>query len=295
MNPFEMKDIGEVNRRPSLDSVINHKRRMEAMKKEQQGHLEGIANSESIFNENETYTETEAKLMADVKAMSLVEHLDDLRGHLIWSLVSVLIGCIVSYYYADYILYIITAPAGKLYYMRPTEAFITYLKVSFVSGIVISSPCWLFQIWRFVVPALTKGEKKITILVLPIGILLFLIGVLFSYFLVLPAAIQFFIGFGTEGLQPLFSIGQYIDFVIAFIIPFGIIFELPLLLVALGAVGIISSHHLGKYRKLFVFLAFVIGAAISPTPDMFSQTMIALPMIILYEMSYRIIRHIMKK
>lgn len=131
-------------------------------------------------------------------------------------------------------------------------------------------------------------------MVVPTAVVLFVVGVLFSYYLVLPMAIQFFIGFGTDELQPLFSIGQYIDFVIAFILPFGITFELPLILIALGILGILSSDRLREYRKMFILLAFIIGAAISPTPDMLSQTMIAGPMILLYEISYGVLRYIVK-
>ena len=131
-------------------------------------------------------------------------------------------------------------------------------------------------------------------MVVPTAVTLFVVGVLFSYYLVLPMAIQFFIGFGTDELQPLFSIGQYIDFVIAFILPFGITFELPLILIALGVMGILSSNRLRQYRKMFILVAFVVGAAISPTPDMLSQTMIAGPMILLYEISYGVLRYIVK-
>ena len=131
-------------------------------------------------------------------------------------------------------------------------------------------------------------------MVVPTAVTLFVIGVLFSYYLVLPMAIQFFIGFGTDELQPLFSIGQYIDFVIAFVLPFGITFELPLILIALGVMGILSSNRLRQYRKIFILVAFVVGAAISPTPDMLSQTMIAGPMILLYEISYGVLRYIVK-
>ena len=131
-------------------------------------------------------------------------------------------------------------------------------------------------------------------MVVPTAVTLFVVGVLFSYYLVLPMAIQFFIGFGTDELQPLFSIGQYIDFVIAFVLPFGITFELPLILIALGVMGILSSNRLRQYRKMFILVAFVVGAAISPTPDMLSQTMIAGPMILLYEISYGVLRYIVK-
>ena len=179
--------------------------------------------------------------------------------------------------------------------MRPTEAFFTYMKVALFSGFVIASPIVLYQIWAFVMPALTKGERKISNWLVPVAVLLFLSGILFSYVAVLPAATKFFIGFGTEDLQPLFSVSQYIEFVISFILPFGVVFELPLVVVVLAKINLITSNMLKKYRKYFIFLSFVIGGVISPTPDMFSQTMIALPMILLYECSLFITKYMMKK
>lgn len=308
MKPFQMKDLGDISKRPSLDSVIAHKRRQASIAKNQENiHADSLLGSQeegvsthgmdltTEFGRNDTYTETEEKLMADMRNMSLVGHLSELRGRLIGSIIAIMVGSIIAYYYADAILAVITAPAGKLYYLRPTEAFFTYMKLAFVGGVILSSPVWIYQIWAFVIPALTTREKKLTLFIVPVAICLFLIGIAFSYFFVLPAAIQFFIGFSTDSLQPLLSIGQYIDFVIAFIIPFGIIFELPLLLIALSVLGILTSEQLGKWRKLFILVSFIVGGAISPTPDMFSQTMIALPMILLYEISYRIIRHMLKK
>ena len=116
---------------------------------------------------------------------------------------------------------------------------------------------------------------------------------MFSYFLVLPAAVKFFMGFATDELQPLFSIGQYMDFVLSFVLPFGFIFELPLII--LGYFNLITSRFLKTKRKIFILISFIIGAVISPTPDMFSQTMIALPMILLYETSLFVLAKIMKR
>ena len=121
------------------------------------------------------------------------------------------------------------------------------------------------------------------------------VGIAFSFALVLPAAIRFFIGFGSDNLEPLFSLGKYLDFVLAFILPFGFIFELPLVIVILAKLGFVGSAFLWKQQRIVVFLSFVIGAVISPTPDVFSQTMIAVPMILLYEISYVIVRFILRK
>ena len=283
MKEFQVKNFEMSAKRPSLNSVIEQRKRLAQQQVKQDALLQ-----------QDTYTETEAKLMQEASSMSVVDHLSELRTRLVIAIVAIIIGTLGAYYYVEDILQILVAPAGKLYYTKPTEAFFTYMKISLVAGCIVSSPVWFYQIWAFIVPALSKGEKKVTFMVVPTAVVLFVVGVLFSYYLVLPMAIQFFIGFGTDELQPLFSIGQYIDFVIAFILPFGITFELPLILIALGVLGILSSDRLREYRKMFILLAFIIGAAISPTPDMLSQTMIAGPMILLYEISYGVLRYIVK-
>ena len=283
MKEFQVKNFEMSAKRPSLNSVIEQKKRLAQQQVEQDALLQ-----------QDTYTETETKLMQEASSMSVVDHLSELRTRLVIAIVAIIIGTLGAYYYVEDILQILVAPAGKLYYTKPTEAFFTYMKISLVAGSIVSSPVWFYQIWAFIVPALSKGEKRVTFMVVPTAVVLFVVGVLFSYYLVLPMAIQFFIGFGTDELQPLFSIGQYIDFVIAFILPFGITFELPLILIALGVLGILSSDRLREYRKMFILLAFIIGAAISPTPDMLSQTMIAGPMILLYEISYGVLRYIVK-
>lgn len=283
MKEFQVKNFEMSAKRPSLNSVIEQRKRLAQQQVEQDALLQ-----------QDTYTETEAKLMQEASSMSVVDHLSELRTRLVIAIVAIIIGTLGAYYYVEDILQILVAPAGKLYYTKPTEAFFTYMKISLVAGCIVSSPVWFYQIWAFIVPALSKGEKRVTFMVVPTAVVLFVVGVLFSYYLVLPMAIQFFIGFGTDELQPLFSIGQYIDFVIAFSLPFGITFELPLILIALGILGILSSDRLREYRKMFILLAFIIGAAISPTPDMLSQTMIAGPMILLYEISYGVLRYIVK-
>ena len=283
MKEFQVKNFEMSAKRPSLNSVIEQRKRLAQQQVEQDALLQ-----------QDTYTETEAKLMQEASSMSVVDHLSELRTRLVIAIVAIIIGTLGAYYYVEDILQILVAPAGKLYYTKPTEAFFTYMKISLVAGCIVSSPVWFYQIWAFIVPALSKGEKRVTFMVVPTAVVLFVVGVLFSYYLVLPMAIQFFIGFGTDELQPLFSIGQYIDFVIAFILPFGITFELPLILIALGILGILSSDRLREYRKMFILLAFIIGAAISPTPDMLSETMIAGPMILLYEISYGVLRYIVK-
>lgn len=302
MEPFEPKsDFEYPMQRPSFDSVVRQKRREAEQKAEQERYK--VANLRKVANlcvpkesENEPiYTEMEQKMMDEARELSLVGHLSELRKRLIIIAVAVIVGTCISYYYVDLLLEILLKPAGKLYYMRPTEAFFTYMKVSVVGGLVIATPIILHQSWLFVKPALTVREKQLSNWILPVAIGLFGIGIVFSYFLVLPAAVKFFMGFATDELQPLFSIGQYMDFVLSFVLPFGLIFELPLILIILGYFNLITSRFLKTKRKIFILISFIIGAVISPTPDMFSQTMIALPMILLYETSLFVLAKIMKR
>lgn len=232
---------------------------------------------------------------SDTGEMSFIGHLEELRRRLIICLLTVGISSAVSYFYAQELVHFITAPAGKLYYMNPAEAFFTYLKVSFFAGFLVSLPVILYQIWSFIVPALTVNERTVVNLLVPVSVVLFFIGLAFSYYLVLPAGIKFFMGFATEDLQPMFSLGQYLSFVIAFLAPFGFIFELPLFILVLAKFGLVSSGFLIVKRKIVLVLAFVIGAVISPTPDVFSQTMVAVPVILLYELSILIVKYILRK
>jgi sec-independent protein translocase protein TatC len=231
----------------------------------------------------------------DDGSMSLIAHLTELRARLIKCLIAVALGSCVGYYFLDEIMHYLTLPAGKLYYMQPSEAFFTYLKVAIAAGFLLALPVIFYQVWRFFLPALTRAERMVLGLIVPSSVLLFFGGLAFSFFLVLPAAVQFFMGFGNAELEALFSVDKYFDFVIWFVLPFGFVFELPLIIVILAKLGILGSAFLRKYQRLVIFLAFVIAAIITPTPDVFTQSMIALPMIVLYEIGYLIVRYIMRK
>jgi len=227
--------------------------------------------------------------------MSLVDHLQELRKRLITSIVAIVIGSTICYFYAAELVHFITAPAGKLYYMSPSEAFFTQLRVSFFGGFLIALPIVFYQVWAFVLPALSDKEQRASFILVPSSIILFFSGLSFSYFLVLPAGIKFFMGFATDDLQPMLSLGAYLSFVVSFLLPFGFIFELPLFILVLAKLGIISSKFLGGKRKHVLVLSFIVGAVIAPSPDIFSQTMVALPILVMYEVSALIVKYILKK
>lgn len=227
-------------------------------------------------------------------SMPIVNHLEEFRRRLIVSLAAIGICSAASYYYAEDLLHIIIAPAGKLYYMQPAEAFFTYLKVSLFAGFMLALPIVVYQGWRFLAPALTQRERAVVGIFIPVVTILFFLGVAFSYYFVLPIGIQFFLGFASHDLQPLLSIGRYLDFMVMFILPFGFVFEIPLIMVILAKLGFVSSNLLIQKRRLVIFGSFIIGAVVSP-PDVFSQAMIAVPMILLYEISIFVIKYILKK
>lgn len=227
--------------------------------------------------------------------MSAINHLEELRRRLIISIVTVLVASGCCYFYAEEMVNFLTKEAGKLYYMNPAEAFFTYLKVSFFCGFLVSIPVLMHQFWAFVVPALTNQEKKTFDIIVPASVVLFFLGLAFSYFLVFPTAVHFFMGFSTDSLLPMFSIGQYLSFVIAFVLPFGFVFELPMIILVLAKMGFLTSDFLKEKRKYVLVGAFVVGAIISPTPDIFSQCMIAIPMLLLYECSIMIVQFFLKK
>lgn len=231
----------------------------------------------------------------DDGSMSLIAHLTELRARLIKSLLAVAVGSGVGYYFIDDIMHYLTLPAGKLYYMQPSEAFFTYIKVAVVAGFLLALPVVFYQVWRFFLPALTRRERMTLGIVVPVSVLLFFAGIAFAFFLVLPAGIRFFMGFGNAELEALFSVDRYFDFTLSFVLPFGFVFELPLIITILGKLGILTSKFLGRYQRIVIFLSFVLGAIITPTPDIFTQSMIALPMIVLYEVGYGIVRFILRK
>lgn len=217
--------------------------------------------------------------------MSLIDHLFEFRRRILISLAAVAAGTSIGWCYAGKVVGLLIHPMDRMVFLTPAEAFLTYLKVSAFLGLLLASPVILHQIWIFVGPALYAHEKKLVFMLVPLSVALFLLGMVFSYCLVLPAALQFFMGFATGQLQPVFSLGAYISFVISFMLPFGLIFQLPLFLLVLARAGVISSHVLVCKRRFFVVLAFVLGALAAPTPDVFSQVMVAIPLLLLYEIS----------
>lgn len=225
----------------------------------------------------------------------LRDHLQEFRKRLIICLVIVATAALACYNYVDDIIALLSGPAGKLYFMNPSEVFFTYMEIALYAGILFTLPVLLYEVWAFVAPALWPEERRAVLVILPTAVILFYVGLVFAYYLVIPAAVTFFMGFATQTLQPMFSLESYLSFILALTLPFGFIFELPLIIVFLAKIGLVTGDFLKGKRKILIVIAFIFAAVVSPTTDIFTQTMIAVPLIVLYEISLFIVCKVMHK
>ena len=254
--------------------------------------------------------------MTDEK-MPFTEHLTDLRKRIIVSLAALLIGFIACFSYSEEIFEVLILPLKSemsfsmhspfvslipskiknpsLVFLAPAEAFWMHLKVSFVAGLVLSLPIILHQFWKFISPGLLLKEKKYIGPFVVSASLLFLVGALFCFLLVLPFAMGFLLTYKTGSMTPMLSVGNYVDFCLKFILAFGAVFELPIIIVLLTRMGIVTPKTLAKNRKYAILIAFIIAAILTPTPDAFNQTLMAVPMIVLYEVGILVSRLFVRK
>ncbi len=222
-------------------------------------------------------TETEENL-----EMTLVEHLTELRSRLIRALLSVLIFSVFSYIFSEELIDYLSEPVGNLVFLSPAEAFITHIKVSILVGIIISLPVIIYQFWKFVLPALKKNEKKFFYIIMPTSLILFYAGIIFGFFIVLPLGMNFLLNFGGPELEAMISLDFYISFLITLLIPFGLIFQMPLVLNLMIKMGLVTVENLSAFRKYVIVLIFVVGAILTP-PDIVTQALLAFPLILLFE------------
>lgn len=231
---------------------------------------------------------------------TLVEHLAELRTRLLYSLVAVVVLSICSYAASEYIFEIIRAPIqphlpqGGLVFTAPTDKFMAYLKVSFFSGIIFACPVWIFQVWRFIEPGLYTKEKRYGYYFMFFGTALFLTGISFAYFLVLPTATKFLLSFGSNVDTPMITINYYLSFFMKLTLVFGLAFQMPLVLGILGLLGIVNSSLLRRFRRPAIVIISVVAAFFTP-PDIMSMILLMGPLWFLYELSVWIVAFIEPK
>jgi sec-independent protein translocase protein TatC len=172
----------------------------------------------------------------------------------------------------------------KLIFLSPTEGFWMNMKISMVAALILALPVIFQQLWSFVSPGLHMKEKKYVVPFVVTATGLFLVGGAFCFFIVLPFAMGFLLTYKLgDFMMPMLSVGQYVDFCLKFVLAFGAVFELPIIIVFFTKMGFVTPKTLAKHRKYAVLIAFVVAAILTPTPDVFNQTLMAVPMIVLYE------------
>jgi len=222
-------------------------------------------------------------------AMPFLDHLEELRSRLIVSLAAVLVLSVVGYLLSDPVIAFVTRPVGKVYFMGVAEAFAVKIKVALFFGLFAGSPVVFFQAWRFVAPGLTAKEVR---WVLPVALALtvfFVAGAAFCFYLVLPVGVEFLMGFATDSLVPMISVSRYISFVGWMTIAFGLVFELPVVIFLLGRMGVVSAQDLRRHRRFAIVAILVVAAIATPSPDAFSQLLLAGPLYLLFELSVALV------
>lgn len=239
--------------------------------------------------------------------MTLTEHLRELRFRMFVSVVAMSIGFVVGWiYYAD-ISHLLTDPYtstvkqlaksqgidSKAVIQGVGTPFILQAKVALVSGLVLSSPVWLYQIWAFILPGLHRNERKWTLIFVAVAGPLFAAGVVLGY-VVLPKGLSVLIGFTPDQVTNLVDLNDYLSFVLRILLVFGVAFEIPLFVILLNLAGIVRARHLAKWRSWIIFGTFVFAAVATPSTDPITMLLLAIPMVVLFLIS-EVIAHVVDR
>jgi sec-independent protein translocase protein TatC len=228
-------------------------------------------------------------------------HLEELRRRLIICAIAIGIGFVISYFFSKQLFSLLILPLVKvlpadsqLIFTSLPEMFLTYIKVSLVAGIILAIPVIFYELWMFIIPALYQKEKRYLVPFVLFSSILFILGALFGYLIVFPYGFKFFIGFATEDIQARPSVKQYFSFAIRLLLAFGLVFEMPVVVLFLARIGLVTPDAMKRFRKFAILCSFILAAILTP-PDVATQIMMALPIIILYELSILISKVVYRK
>ena len=230
------------------------------------------------------------------RQMTLVEHLDELRGRILVSLAAVLVVSCLAFWKIRLIMsFLMIRPVDHLVFFSPTEAFVEYFKLALFVGLTLASPVVLYQLWAFVSAGLKPGERMAFLIAMPFSVTLFLGGAAFAFFAVIPWSLRFLIDFAGSNVLAMISISKYLSFVVMMMVMFGVIFELPVAIVLLSKLGLVTPQFLSRNRKYAIVIIFIAAGVLTPTPDAFTQILMAVPLLLLYEISLIICRFTYRK
>jgi sec-independent protein translocase protein TatC len=250
-----------------------------------------IENNTPDIDSDNSELKKEISINTNKKEMPFTQHLEELRQSIIISAIALVLTTIICFYFNKELIELLLAPLKnniknvEIIFVSPGEAFTSTIRASLLTGLILALPIILNRLYWFIGPGLTKKEKVLSIPVLVFSYILFLMGITFSYKLLLPFGIKFLVEFAPTNIHPMISIGNYISFSSTLIIGTGIVFQLPIIITILGIIGIVNSILLKKYRKHFLLVSFVLGAIITPSVDMITQSILAAALYLLYEIS----------
>lgn len=232
--------------------------------------------------------------------MSFLEHLEEFRWRILYALIGVFIGTIISWIFIDFLIdNILLIPASKakiqLQNLRPFGQLFLFFQVAIISGVIISIPNIFYQLWKFIAPALKQNEKKYISLIVIFTSVCFLSGIVFAYFIMLPLTLTFAGQFGTTAIENNFAIDEYFSIIISVMLAAGVIFELPMLSFFLSKLGILTPKFMRKYRRHSIVAILFIAAVLTPGTDPVAQLLLALPLVLLYEISIFVSKFSQKK
>lgn len=234
------------------------------------------------------------------KEMTFIEHLEELRWRIIYSLIGILVGTIVAWIFIDLLVEeVLLRPAKEsgvsLQNLKPFGQIFLYFQIALIAGLIISIPNVFFQFWKFISPALRKHERKYILAIVIFSTICFLAGIAFAYFVMLPLALSFAVQFGTQTIKNEFAIDEYMSIIISVMLAAGLVFELPMLSFFLSKLGILKPSFMRKYRKHSIVIIMVASAVLTPGTDPVSQVILAVPLVLLYEISILVSKFSQKK
>ena len=223
--------------------------------------------------------------------LSFFEHFDELRRRLIKSLVAVIVAACLFYPFVDSVLAFLIRPVGRVVFTSPSDAFVARFMLVVWGGVIFALPVILYQFWRFVSAGLKAHERKYVVFFAPLSLALFFAGSAFGYFVMIPVGMKFLLGFATDFMVPMITVQNYLSFVTTLVLAFGVTFELPLALMFLAKIGVVTPAFLAQKRRHAIVIILIVSAVITP-PDAVSQMIMALPLVVLYELGIIVSRFV---
>ena len=232
--------------------------------------------------------------------MSFLDHLEELRWRIIYSLIGLVAGAIICWIFIDFLVdVVLLKPArdsgAKLQNLKPFGQLFLYFEVAIIGGIIVSLPNIFYQLWKFIAPALRRKERKYILAIVIYSTLCFIAGLVFAYFVMIPLSLKFAVQFGSTEITNQFAIDEYLSIVISVLLAAGFVFELPMISFFLTKLGILKPSFMKKYRRHAIVIIMILAAFLTPGTDPVSQVILAVPLVLLYEISIFISKVSVKK